>query len=113
MSSNKTHLLASLHALGSAFLFAIGIPCAKLLLDHVDPTMLAGLLYLSSGIGLTLILLAQAIMRNKRMKIFAYNRNDFPWLLGATVTGGILAPLFLMAAINFSKASSVSPITQF
>jgi drug/metabolite transporter (DMT)-like permease len=41
-----------LAALGSAFLFGAGTPLAKWLLDQLSPWMLAGLLYLGSGIGL-------------------------------------------------------------
>ncbi|MEO6015875.1 MAG: EamA family transporter, partial [Polaromonas sp.] len=41
-----------LAALGSAFLFGAGTPLAKWLLDQVNPWMLAGLLYLGSGLGL-------------------------------------------------------------
>ncbi|HBS59670.1 MAG TPA: EamA family transporter, partial [Firmicutes bacterium] len=41
-------------ALTSALLFGAGTPFAKLLLNTVNPWLLAGLLYLGSGIGLTL-----------------------------------------------------------
>ena len=41
-------------ALGAAALFGAGTPLAKLLLDSVSPWLLAGLLYLGSGLGLTL-----------------------------------------------------------
>ena len=43
-----------LAALGSALLFGASTPFAKLLLTHVSPWLLAGLLYLGSGLGLTL-----------------------------------------------------------
>ncbi len=41
-------------ALVAAALFGAGTPLAKLLLADVSPWMLAALLYLGSGIGLTL-----------------------------------------------------------
>lgn len=41
-----------LAALGAALLFGAGTPLAKQLLSGVDPWMLAGLLYLGSGLGL-------------------------------------------------------------
>jgi hypothetical protein len=40
-------------ALGAAILFGAGTPLAKSLLEVVDPWLLAGLLYLGSGLGLT------------------------------------------------------------
>jgi hypothetical protein len=41
-------------AFGAALLFGAGTPLAKWLLTGVDPWLLAGLLYLGSGVGLTL-----------------------------------------------------------
>ena len=41
-----------LAALGSALLFGAGTPLAKWLLGQMSPWLLAGLLYLGSGIGL-------------------------------------------------------------
>jgi len=42
-------------ALSSAFLFGASTPIAKLLLGVTDPLLLAGLLYLGSGVGLALV----------------------------------------------------------
>src|SRR5712672_198531 len=42
-------------ALGSAFLFGASTPIAKLLLGITEPLLLAGLLYLGSGVGLALV----------------------------------------------------------
>ena len=41
-------------ALGAALLFGAGTPIAKLLLGPVSPWLLAGLLYVGSGVGLAL-----------------------------------------------------------
>lgn len=46
-------------ALLAALLFGASTPFAKLLLGDVAPVMLAGLLYLGSGAGLTLIRLVR------------------------------------------------------
>ena len=42
-------------ALASAILFGVSTPVAKTLLGDVQPVVLAGLLYLGSGIGLWLL----------------------------------------------------------
>lgn len=42
-----------LAAFAAALLFGAGTPIAKLLLDQTSPWLLASLLYLGSGIGLT------------------------------------------------------------
>ncbi|MGE6386310.1 hypothetical protein ACQKEN_11665 [Pseudomonas sp. NPDC078416] len=44
-----------LHALAAASLFGASTPLAKLLGLDVPPVLLAGLLYLGSGPGLTLV----------------------------------------------------------
>ena len=54
-------------ALGSAALFGASTPLAKLLLGGgVDPWLLAGLLYLGSGVGLALALLARGAAGRRR-----------------------------------------------
>jgi hypothetical protein len=42
-------------ALGAALLFGASTPLAKMLLGETSPWLLAGLLYLGSGIGLALV----------------------------------------------------------
>jgi drug/metabolite transporter (DMT)-like permease len=48
-------------ALVSACLFGASTPFAKTLLRDVDPLMLAGLLYLGSGVGLAAVLAARRL----------------------------------------------------
>ena len=52
---NAWHNPGVLAALGAALLFGAGTPAAKLVLGPVTPWLLAGLLYLGSGIGLALL----------------------------------------------------------
>jgi drug/metabolite transporter (DMT)-like permease len=59
---------APFYALASAVLFAAGMPSEKWLLRHCDPVMLCGLLYISSGTGLSFTLLLQRIFRSKANK---------------------------------------------
>jgi drug/metabolite transporter (DMT)-like permease len=42
-------------ALGAAALFGVSTPLAKLLVREINPWMMAGLLYLGSGLGLAVI----------------------------------------------------------
>ena len=48
----KTKNIATLFAILAAALYAINIPFSKLLLEQVDPTMMAAFLYLGAGVGL-------------------------------------------------------------
>jgi drug/metabolite transporter (DMT)-like permease len=91
-----------LAALGAAALFGAGTPLAKLLLGSVDPWLLAGLLYLGSGAGLTLTRLfrcAPSVRPTAR---------EWGWLAGAIVTGGIVGPVLLMFGLSAMPASGAS-----
>jgi len=71
-----------LAALGAALLFGSGTPLAKLLLADVNPWLMAALLYLGSGIGLTLYRLL------RKAPTVHLSRGEWPWLAGAIFTGG-------------------------
>jgi len=89
-------------ALGAALLFGAGTPLAKALLDSVSPWMLAGLLYLGSGIGLTLLRLAQ---RAPRVQL---PHGQWRWLAAAVLAGGVVAPVLLMFGLTRMPASGAS-----
>jgi drug/metabolite transporter (DMT)-like permease len=89
-------------ALGAALLFGAGTPIAKLLLNSVSPWLLAGLLYFGSGVGLTLY---RKLIHIPTAKL---SRADLPWLAGAILSGGIIAPVLLMLGLTEIPASSTS-----
>ena len=93
-------------ALLAAVLFGASTPLAKALLDGTSPQVLAGLLYLGSGVGLG----ALWVMRRARGFVpdAPLNRRDLPWLGGAILFGGVLAPLALMAGLTRTPASASS-----
>ena len=91
-----------LAALGSAFLFGAGTPLAKWLLDQVSPWMLAGLLYLGSGIGLAIYRRLRGASRPR------LNAGEVRWLVAAVVCGGGLAPVLLMYGLSAMAASHVA-----
>lgn len=89
-------------ALGAALLFGAGTPLAKWLLDAVSPWLLAGLLYLGSGFGLTLYrILAQS-------PAVRLPRNEVLWFAGAILAGGIVGPVLLMVGLTGMPASGAS-----
>jgi len=91
-----------LATLGAALLFGAGTPFAKALLDSVDPWMLAGLLYLGSGIGLTAYRL---FVRAPRVPLA---RAEALWLAGAVLAGGVVGPVLLMFGLTSMPASGAS-----
>ena len=91
-------------ALLAAVLFGASTPIAKGLLAGTSPQLLAGLLYLGSGLGLgTLWLLRRAKGTTPDAPL---TRRDGPWLGGAILFGGVLAPLALMAGLMRTPASA-------
>ncbi|MFA6157374.1 DMT family transporter [Mesorhizobium sp.] len=91
-------------ALGSAALFGATPPLSKLLLDTVNPFMLAGLLYLGAGLGLALY---RRLRGKQAMDGEAQLRSgDIPWLALAIGMGGVVAPVLLMYGLSLNSASS-------
>lgn len=91
-------------ALGSALLFGATIPFAKILAGDVSPLLLAGLLYLGSGLGLW----AVRILRDRRLGWPHLASRDWWCFAGAIVAGGVIAPILLMSGLRQSSASSAS-----
>lgn len=89
-------------ALGAAILFGAGTPLAKLLLSAVSPWLLAGLLYLGSGVGLGLY------RHFSKAAAVRLPRDELPWFAGAIVAGGIVGPLLLMLGLAGMPASGAS-----
>src|SRR5690348_18269332 len=94
-------------AVAAAVLFGLGTPCAKLLLGRASPQLLAGMLYLGSGVGL---LLVWSTRRGRAPNEAPLMRRDAPWLAGAIVSGGVLGPLLLMLGLARTPASTASLI---
>ena len=91
-------------ALLAALLFGASTPFAKVLVGDVSPTLLAGLLYLGSGLGLWAI----RLLRARGRAVPHLPLQEWPWLLGAIAAGGVVAPVLLMYGLTQTSASSAS-----
>ena len=105
--TNHAHSRAILQALAAAALFGLSTPLAKFLLGSMAPVLLAGLLYVGSGIGLSLWLLLRKLRRRAPSEA-PLARADLPWLGGAVVVGGVFGPILLMLGLALTPASSAS-----
>ena len=94
-------------AIASALLFGASTPCAKRLLgEGIDPFVLAGLLYLGSGVGLGVL---QRIRRDDNSHVEAPLRGrDLPWLAAIIVCGGVIGPALLMLGLTTTPGSAAS-----
>lgn len=77
----------------------------------MPPLLLAGLLYLGSGLGLSLLMAARGVRKGASVATDTFlqiSRLDLPWLLGAIVFGGVIGPALLMFGLARTGAASAS-----
>lgn len=99
---------AATFAIASALLFGASTPFAKLLLgDGIGPLVLAGLLYLGSGIGLTFFRLGGRALGHATAEA-SLRPADLPWLAAIVLSGGVIGPSLLMLGLATTPASSAS-----
>lgn len=94
-------------ALSSAILFGATAPVSKLLLGSMDAQLLAGLLYLGAGLGLTVVHLVRHVFHVPAPEL-SLRRKDIPWLAAIIVFGGVLGPLLLMLGLDLTNAATGS-----
>ena len=79
-------------ALLSAALFGASTPLAKLLLRGIDPWMLAGILYLGSGLGLISLRIVSRALGGIRGAEARVQGRGWLWLGSAILSGGVVGP---------------------
>lgn len=99
-------------AIGSALLFGIATPLAKLLLRaEVSPLLLAGLLYLGSGLGLQLYRFIKHLLNPQPRPQVA--PKDLALLAAAICCGGIMAPVFALSGLLWLGAGEAALLLNF
>lgn len=107
----KTKNIAAFFAILAAALYAVNIPASKLLLESVDPTMMAGFLYLGAGIGMLIYGLIKSAL-GKGNKKESLTRKELPYTI-AMVILDIIAPILLMIGISKTNSANVSLLNNF
>lgn len=94
----------------SALFFGISPPIAKLLIKDIAPVALAGLLYIGAFLGISLysILRRKLISPTTNNKMEELELTDIPWLAGAIITGGIIAPICMMLGLTYVTGFTAS-----
>ncbi len=98
---------AIMYAILAAAFYAVNIPAAKLLLNHVGAMTMAALLYLGAGIGIGIVSLFDR--KEKREKL---DRKDLPFVIGM-IGLDIAAPILLMLGLSMGFASNASLLGNF
>lgn len=93
-----------LAALASAVLFGVTTPIAKQLLSGTQPLLIAGLLYLGSGVGVS----ALRWVQDRGWSGTGLLGRDWLWLGLATLVGGVIAPALLMTGLAGADAAAAS-----
>jgi len=87
-------------------LYAINIPLSKVLLQNVQPTMMAGFLYLGAGTGL---LCCSVFTKEKGEKL---TKAELPYTIGMIVLD-IAAPILLMLGLQRTGSANASLLNNF
>ena len=99
-AGERNRIRGAAYGIAAAILFGLSAPVSKLLLPAIHPLMLASLLYLGAGLGLTLFGV------RKRTAEAPLRRTDLPTIAGIILTGGILGPVLMLYGLT-----SVSGLT--
>ena len=98
---------AIFYAVLAAALYALNAPVSKLLLNHIPSTMMAGLLYLGTGIGMYLM---EKLRQNHEEQ--PLTQQELPYTV-AMVVLDIAAPIFLMIGLTRCSAANASLLNNF
>ena len=100
-------------AILSAVLFGVSAPLSKLLLREIDPIPLAAFLYIGSGAGLWIFQRLERLIVKREHEEASLSKKDILWLVGAILSGGVIAPILLMFSLRITPASTASLLLNF
>lgn len=103
-------------AIVAAILWGASIPALKVFVGEINPVMMAGLLYLGSGISLGLLLVARQFIGNFKNGVHKeaqLERSDLVWVISSILSGSIAAPICLMQGLSLTPATVSSLFLNF
>lgn len=103
--------IATVYAILAAALYAINVPLSKVLLNYVEPTMMASFLYLGAGIGLFLFGIVEKLI-GKGGKKEPLTKKELPYTISMVILD-IVAPILLMLGIARTNSANVSLLNNF
>ena len=109
MKQSVTKVRATIFAVLAAVFYALNMPASKVLLEKVEPTMMAAFLYLGAGIGVGILFF---VNRRKIDTADLLTKDDLPYTLGMIFLD-ILAPIFLMFGLLNTTSANASLLNNF
>lgn len=103
--------IATAFAILAATLYAINIPFSKVLMEYVDSTMMAGLLYFGAGIGMFLYTAISGAFGKMVVKEPLTNA-ELPYTI-AMVVLDIAAPILLMHGLRITSSANATLLNNF
>lgn len=104
-------ITATAFAILAAALYAINIPFSKILMEYVDSTMMAGLLYLGAGIGMFLYTSISGMTGEKIVKE-PLTKAELPYII-AMIVLDIAAPILLMHGLRITTSANATLLNNF
>jgi len=92
----------------AAVCYGISAPVTKLLLREIPPVLMAALLYLGAGIGMSAI----NLLRGAKIKEAKITKKELPYTIGMIVLD-IAAALFLVLGLTMTTSATASLINNF
>ena len=91
-------------AILAAVLYAINAPFSKILLEFMQPTLMAGFLYVGAGIGMIFIALMRKIKKYEAKEL-KLTKSELPYTI-AMIVLDIAAPICLLFGLNSTTAAN-------
>ena len=102
---------ATVFAILAAALYAINIPFSKVLIEYVDSTMMAGLLYLGAGIGMFAYTSITGMI-GKKVGKEPLTKAELPYTI-AMIVLDIAAPILLMHGLKITTSANATLLNNF
>ena len=105
----KEKATAVCYAIAAAMFYALNVPCSKLLLGKIAPTVMASLLYLGAGTGVGIMYLFHHKHESPSERL---EKKDMPYTIGMVLLD-INAPIILMLGVKFGTSANASLLGNF
>ena len=108
LTTGPKTMIPQLYALLAALFFGISTPFSKILLNNLTPLQISGLMYIGGSIGLLVVIPLMSLKKSEPQKKQTTTRADWIFLLFATISGGIAAPVLVLIGLQSTAAATAS-----